>query len=90
MRRLGDHAVGSASTFIYQRDSGRENRPLVLASSGKGLTVADINNCCPLEETVFDSLTAEWKGSPLVHIENDCTSTEDLDSDDSDESDDEG
>ena len=90
VRRLGDHAVGSASTFIYQRDSGRESRPLVLASSGKGLTVADTHNCCPLEETRFDDLKAKWRGTPMVHIENDVTSMESFESDDSDDIDDEG
>jgi len=63
---------------------------LVLASSGKGLTVADIHSCCPLEETMFDDLKAEWRGIPMVHIENDVTSMESFESDYSDDSDDEG
>ena len=46
VRRLGDHAANSSSTFLYQRESGREVRPLMLASNGKGLTVRDSQLRC--------------------------------------------
>jgi hypothetical protein len=55
IRRLGDHAVGSTSTFIYQHPSGREVRPLLLASSGNGLTVKDINTVCAIQEVPLNA-----------------------------------
>jgi hypothetical protein len=88
VRRLGDHSVNSVSTFLYQRNDFLENRPLVLASSGKGLTVADIRTICPLVETKFDSITSEWQGQSIVSIENE-ESSPNCDSDGSDISDDE-
>ena len=50
VRRLGDHATGSASTFLYQHPSGREVRPLLLASADRGLTVRDVRTICPIKE----------------------------------------
>jgi hypothetical protein len=50
IRRLGDHATGSASTFLYQHPSGREMRPLLLASTERGLSVRDVRTICPIRE----------------------------------------
>jgi hypothetical protein len=87
VRRLGDHAVNSASTFLYQREGFLENRPLVLASSGKGLTVADINIICPLNETPFESIKSDWLGNSIVSFEDESQCIQNDDSDGSDISD---
>jgi hypothetical protein len=69
VRRLGDHAVNSVSTFLYQRESGREKRPLIVATSGKGLSVRDISSSCPTSEVPLESLSKGWKPSPVVEFE---------------------
>jgi hypothetical protein len=56
IRRLGDHSENSASTFIYQHTVGRESRPLLIASSDKGLSVHDIALICPIKEVSYDEL----------------------------------
>jgi len=92
VRRLGDHAVNSVSTFLYQRESGRENRPLIVATSGKGLSVRDIANSCPLTEVPIESIKLGWKPSSIVEFEGfeekeygyESTSSSDSDSDQAD------
>ena len=69
VRRLGDHSANSACTFIYQHPSGREARPLMLASSGKGLTVQDINLVCPIKQISNEDVLKGTFISPLAEVE---------------------
>ena len=89
IRTFGDHAVGSASTFLYQRKTGHETRPLLLASRGRGLTVADVTRVQTLHEQVVSiHEPPEQDLLPIYNIEDrgDVCSDEDYDSDDSDSS----
>ena len=67
-RRFGGHAVNSTSTFLYQRDTGREIRPLLLASVGRGLQVTDITRVLPLRPLSLDDSTMLDQMTPLCHI----------------------
>ena len=69
IRRLGDHSADSACTFIYQHPSGREARPLMLASSGKGLTVKDIDLVCPIKQVSSSDVLNGAIVSPLAEVE---------------------
>jgi hypothetical protein len=69
VRRFGDHATNSSSTFLYQHASGREARPLLYASREEGLSVRDINLACPLIEISYDSLSPNSFFIPLADIE---------------------
>ena len=69
VRRFGDHAPDSASTFLYQHASGREARPLLYASRDEGLSVRDINLACPLTEISYESLSPKSVIVPLADIE---------------------
>ena len=68
LRRLGDHAVDSSSTFLYQHASGRESRPLLFASIGEGLTVRDISLVCPIVELSYDNLLTNSSALPLADL----------------------
>jgi len=73
IRRLGDHSENSASTFIYQHTVGRESRPLLIASSDKGLSVRDIALICPIREVSYEELAIQQIGeyTELAEIEDD-------------------
>ena len=80
IRRLGDHSENSSSTFLYQHSLGRETRPLLLASSEKGITVKDINLICPITHVPYVELaeSSEINGS-LVELEDNQDYVEDFD-----------
>ena len=69
VRRLGDHAAGSASTFLYQHSSGREMRPLLLASAERGLSVRDIRTICPIREHLISAVASPELLASLAEIE---------------------
>ena len=80
IRRLGDHSKNSSSTFLYQHSLGRETRPLLLASSDKGITVKDINLICPITHVPYVELaeSSEINGS-LVKLEDNPDYVKDFD-----------
>ena len=69
VRRLGDHAAGSASTFLYQHPSGREVRPLLLASAERGLTVRDVRTICPIREHLISQGSSPESLVSLAEVE---------------------
>ena len=41
---------------------------MIVATSGKGLSVRDIANSCPISEVPLESLKLGWKPSPIVEF----------------------
>ena len=71
VRRLGDHAVNSVTSFLYQHDMGHDVRPLLYASTALGLTVAGISRICPILLVPYDHIVAGDKVLSLASIDDD-------------------
>ena len=69
LRKLGDHAVNSSSTFLYQHDLGVDKRPLLFASKGSGFTIKEISKISPIEKISYDKLDSDFIIHPFVEIE---------------------
>ena len=69
LRKLGDHAINSASTFLYQHDLGVDNRPLLFASKGSGFTINEISKIAPIEKISYDSLKPDFSLNQFVEFE---------------------
>jgi hypothetical protein len=71
VRRFGDNVVGSASTFLYQHETGQEVRPLLFASREGGLSVGDIQRVSRISAVEFSQIEAGQSFLPLVDIQED-------------------
>ena len=87
VRRFGDHAMGSASTFLYQHETGQEARPLLFATKEGGLSVIDIQRVSRISCINFQEIEEGQSFVPLVSIENNINFTENLDGSVDDDSD---
>ena len=61
IRCFGDHAVGSAFTFLCQHETGQEVRPLLFATREGGLLVRDIQRVRQISSVELNEIEVAGK-----------------------------